>query len=293
MQTPFQSVKLVRRSRLALAVAVAAGLLFSSWTGHKDQSAAQDSRNQGQRMQAERRPVLVELFTSEGCSDCPPADALLAMLDRTQYIPGAEAIVLSEHVTYFNEGGWRDPYSSEAMTQRQQAYTQQFQLGDLYTPQMVVDGTEQFVGNDAGKLDRAVAKAAMAPKIDVQIANLQREADGAIDFSLHVSGGGKESVVAAVALDRASSVVRRGENAGHTLQHVAVARFIKEFGLSATDGRPLRLAGGDLTDAEKSGASLRLVVFLVNANGRVVSVTQQMLPNESLMPGGTERAALR
>lgn len=288
MQMPSRTLNLIRGTSRALAIVAAAILLSFFSFGYKDQSAAQAARNQNQR-----RPVLVELFTSEGCSDCPPADALLAMLDKTQYIPGAEAIVLSEHVTYFNEGGWRDPFSSEAMTQRQQAYEQQFQLSDLYTPQMVVDGTEQFVGNDAGKLDRAVATAAMTPKLDVEIANLQREADGAIDFSVHAPGGAKASVIAAVALNAATSQVRRGENAGHTLHHVAVARFIKNFGSSAVDGRALRLAGGDLADAKKSGASLRLVVFLVNANGRVMGATEQMLPGESLMPGGTERAALR
>ena len=247
------------------------GIVLVTAGGLQGQSAAPGTH-------ALRRPVLVELFTSEGCSDCPPADALLARLDATQYIPGAEAIVLSEHITYFNEGGWRDPFSSEAMTQRQQAYAQQFQLDDLYTPQMVVDGTDQFVGNDAGKLHRAVAKAAMAPKLDLQIANLQREADGSLDFSVHAAAGANASVVAAVALDKASSQVKRGENAGHTLAHVAVARAFKEFGSSTAAGRPLRFSGSDLANAEKSGVPLRLVVFLVNRSGRVVGATEQTLP---------------
>src|SRR3954468_17163078 len=118
---------------------------------------------------AQRVPVLVELFTSEGCSDCPPADAFLAELDAKQFVPGAEAIVLSEHVTYWDHQGWRDPFSLEAMTQRQAEHGRRFALDSAYTPQMGVGGTSQFVGSNGRALLAAVTKAAAKPKMSLAI----------------------------------------------------------------------------------------------------------------------------
>jgi hypothetical protein len=223
------------------------------------------------------QPVLVELFTSEGCSDCPPADALLARLDATQFVPGAHAIVLSEHVTYWDRLGWRDPFSLDSVTTRQQQYGERFGLSDIYTPQMVVDGEEQFVGSDSSALARAVAHAAATPKASLDLENPQWT-NGVVNFAVRVPAGVKGSLIAVLAQNAAHSQVVRGENDGRNLHHVAVARILKDFGSGAADGRALQLPIGNSAQEEKIESPLRLIVFLVNrGNGHVLAAAEQTL----------------
>jgi hypothetical protein len=258
-----------RIARLAATFAVTALQLCLLAAGQ--QSAAPHSAP------AQPTPVLVELFTSEGCSDCPPADAVLAQLD-TQVIPQAQVIVLSEHVTYWNHLGWRDPFSFDEIDQRQQDYVRQFGLDSPATPQFVVDGAKQLAGSDPPKLADLITRAAAMPKAQVDIGDAHRTAAGTIEFTVHAAPGAKVSLVAVIAENETHSEVNKGENAGRTLHHVAVVRVIKDFGSSSADGRTLQLSGADLLRAEKDGEPLRLVVFLVSHKDfHIVGAAEQTL----------------
>jgi hypothetical protein len=177
----------------------------------------------------QRRPVLVELFTSEGCSSCPPADALLERLDRTQPVGGAQIIVLSEHVDYWNYIGWSDPYSSRAFSARQEQYASRLRTQGPYTPQMVVDGRTEFVGSDAGRAESTIREASKQPKSAIHIS----ERDGLATIAVEALPPGtarKAGVYVAYAAESGTQEVVRGENKGRKLHHVSIAKSLKQVG---------------------------------------------------------------
>jgi hypothetical protein len=184
---------------------------------------------------AGRVPVLVELFTSEGCSSCPPADELLRKLDKIQPVRGAEVIVLSEHVDYYDHDGWKDPFSSPAYTERQERYEERMKVNGAYTPQMVVDGEFQLNGSDAKTAIQNIEKAATAEKLSVKLAPAQTNKKGKLSINvqtapLPASSTSSADVIIVVADDADVSNVGSGENSGKTLTNVAVAREFKTVG---------------------------------------------------------------
>ncbi len=184
-------------------------------------------------------PVLVELFTSEGCSSCPPADALLIRLERLQPVSGAKIIVLSQHVDYWNRLGWTDPFSSGLFSRRQSDYADALGRDGVYTPQMIVDGQAEFVGSDASRAQQAIARAAAQPKAPLAVSfTCEANSDRG---RIHIEFGSppvgltmdNSEVILALSETNLSSSVPRGENSGRNLQHTGVVRLLRALGTVA------------------------------------------------------------
>jgi hypothetical protein len=265
MKTRFSRTRTIQAALILAAI-------FTGALVARNQPA--DPRNQ------HKVPVVLELFTSEGCSSCPPADQLLESLDEKQPFSGADLIVLSEHVDYWNSARWTDPYSSKTFSARQSWYAEQFKLDEVYTPQIVIDGEREAVGGNGGKIREAVQAAARSQKVTLSISDAVSRA-GQIKFHLssenlsHIAG--PATVYVALAQNKVHSQVAGGENGGRSLTHVAVVRALtkvaslqsgallsKEISVSLPPGAP--------------SSGLRIVALLQNEKThKIVGATQQKI----------------
>jgi hypothetical protein len=228
-------------------------------------------------------PVLVELFTAEGCSSCPPADTLLEKMIEAQPASGAEIIGLGEHVDYWDRLGWKDRFSSAALTARQQKYAARPKGGDVYTPQMVVDGQEAFVGSDLSAARRAIERAVAAPH---GVARITCEVSPANILNVTVavsnlpssertsSSGDRADIIVAVTEDHLSTEVKRGENQGRTLSHAAVVRELRTVGeaLGPSPAADIKIKMAP----EWKAAHLKVVAFVQERGSRRVLATSAM-----------------
>ena len=183
-----------------------------------------------------RVPVIVELFTSEGCSDCPPADLLLRRMDRSQPVPGVRVIALEEHVDYWNSLGWPDPFSAPQYRVRQNDYGRKFLAENIYTPQMIVNGQAVFVGSERDRAYQEVERAAQlqTTTIGLSVAPSAKDPD-VVELSVEISNPKQvkirnSNVYLAVTENELTSNVSRGENSGRVLYHGPVVR---SFGVIA------------------------------------------------------------
>lgn len=205
------------------------------------------------------QPVLVELFTSQGCSSCPPADELLSRIAHDPNLRG-RAIPLAYHVDYWNHLGWRDPFSSREWSVRQGDYVRAMHLDSSYTPQVVINGARQMVGSASGAIYRAIDdESNRAAEGSVSI-----RADGG-DVVVRASAprGGLE-VMVALYEDGASTKVERGENGGRTIANDSIVR--KLVRVATLDGK------GVVEERVKLalGAHMGAVAFLQDAKTRRV-----------------------
>ena len=223
--------------------------------------------------------VLVELFTSEGCSSCPPADALLRQVNGTHTKGGDLVVGISEHVTYWNSLGWADPFSSPLYTERQNDYGSHFHLDGVYTPQMVVNGSEQIVGSDRGAFNRAVQAEEQQPQqmtVHIESVNV---AGSMLTVQLSTTGNlppQGADLMAVLVDDSDRSNVLRGENSGETLAHVSVARSMTRVAkLQATGERTVQV---QIPAAFHADEKHHVILFAQTpGNGRVLGADSKPL----------------
>lgn len=215
------------------------------------------------------RPVLVELFTSEGCSSCPPADALLKQLDGKRTESGQLVVGLSEHVTYWNQLGWSDRFSADVYTARQEGYRSRFGLESAYTPQVVVNGEREVLGSDRGAVLGAVRVTDHPSGLQIRILSAKVAGDAVlVTYSVRGKSESRADLFAVIADDAATTRVGRGENSGRTLAHVSVARSLIDVGqVRAVEEGNVRVVLG-------AAAGARHVVLFaqVRGLGRVLAI---------------------
>lgn len=253
-----------------------------SWN-FQSPSSVPNAPQSSPRPAADRVPVLVELFTSEGCSSCPPADALLTQFDTRQPFSSAEVIAIEEHVDYWDQQGWKDPFSSPDWTYRQNEYTGTLHTGTSYTPEMVVDGTVGFTGSQGPRAVAAIEKAASAKKAKLEISELSPPQNRSVALKINLErlldATPKDTAQVVLALTESGlhSSVKDGENAGRELQHSPVLRQLKVLGVTGKSGQDGFAAQPNLKlDSAWNAANLRVVVFVQEKKSRRVLAIAEM-----------------
>ena len=211
--------------------------------------------------------VLVELFTSEGCSSCPAAERVLSKLETKQPFKNAQIITLALHVDYWNYMGWKDRFSSSLYTQRQRVYDRKFRTGAIYTPQMVVDGSKQFVGSNIKKAEKAINKAAREKKAKIDISLTDRKLGVSIS---NIPDHKDASVYLAITEDHLKSNVRGGENAGKKLRHVSVVRSLTGIGRIAEVAKSFETQATLQIKKDWKKKNLKVVLFIQENQSRKI-----------------------
>lgn len=254
-----------------LAMGVTA-LLVGAAFGHPPRKNSTSQENA-----SAKPPVVLELFTSEGCSTCPPADLLLSDLQNKPIVGTADIIAFEEHVDYWNNGGWMDVFSSHQWTQRQQDYQGAFgrSANGIYTPQLVVDGNREVIGSNTTNVLALVVAESKQPKIGVKITPGASQ-KGTQAFTVTVGSAEGSALPAdadvflAVTETGLHSSVTAGENAGKALQHAAVLRRMDKIGAIRAKGNTFSGEAKIKFESSWKRENLRIVVFVQDKKSRHV-----------------------
>jgi hypothetical protein len=217
-----------------------------------------------------KTPVLVELFTSQNCPTCPAAERVLSELESSQPVAGAEIITLAWHVNLWDSFTWKDEFSSPFFTQRQVIYSRSLNIGEIYTPQMFVDGATHFVGSKQDKAAKAVAQATKMPKAEI---NLSLNAD---KLSIEIQNLPKRqaaTVYLALTEDKLVRRLERGNNAGKTMEYPSVARSLHPVATVDAQAAQFKAETYLQLQPEWKRENLNIIVFVQeNVSRRIIAV---------------------
>ncbi|MGZ3754894.1 MAG: DUF1223 domain-containing protein [Mucilaginibacter sp.] len=230
--------------------------------------------------------AVIELFTSEGCSSCPPADELVARIEKES--SDKPVYILAFHVDYWNSPGWKDVFSNADYSKRQHQYAQYLNLSSVYTPQIVVNGKKEFVGSEEGTL-RGAIKAALQKEApaELTLSDIKIES-GHLTVRYQAEGTGEHTnLLLALVQKQAQSHVKGGENGGRTLSHAQIVKNLQIIALSEKNGnKTIALPSGFAPQ------NFELIGFLQNTHsGEIVGATKSAIPQAAdQMSTGTKSA---
>lgn len=221
------------------------------------------SQTESKQAQDRKIPVLVELFTSEGCPTCPPADRLLARLEKEQSYEKVEVITLALHVDYWNRDDWKDEYSSALFSRRQDIYAQAFRSGQVFTPQMIIDGRSNFIGSNAAEAAKAIVANAKNEKANIELSIENGK------LKVEITKIPKHEIsnvfLAIVEGDLKSSVGR-----GDDYRHASIVRELKSLGMLAVEKEEFTVENSIQIKRDWKRENLKFVVFIQENQSRKV-----------------------
>lgn len=252
--------------RLFITIACLAGvvIVLAAFMDFKNENAMKAPGSKG----IDKGFAVVELFTSEGCSSCPPADDLVASIEKQS--KGKQIYILAYHVDYWDHQGWKDTFSDAEYSKRQRQYATWLNLRTIYTPQIVMNGKTEFVGSDQGTLVNAISKGLEGiPAGTLAIKNSL--SNGAVSVDYQVTGAGNQSDLVLVLVQKSGhSQVRAGENSGLKLSHVQIVRKIKSESINGASGKVNMVLPKDF-----NADSWELVAFVQDrTNGVILSAAR-------------------